>query len=188
MLILGYLFAPMFLILPLMIASIMGADSVVGEKERKTLEALLYTPATDRELYLAKLLSAVVPAVALAWGGFAVYILVLNVAGAQVMGRVWFPLPQWWPLIFWVAPAVATLGMAVIVLISSRVSTFMAAQQASGTLVLPLVLLVAAQGAGILYLSVGVVLVFGVVLWLIDAGLIWLGVKQFSRSRLMTQI
>ena len=60
-LMLGFLFAPMFLILPLMVASIIGADSIVGEKERKTLEALLYTPATDRELYLAKLLSAVVP-------------------------------------------------------------------------------------------------------------------------------
>ncbi len=46
-LILGYMFAPMFLIMPLMIASIIGADSIVGEKERKTLEALLYTPATD---------------------------------------------------------------------------------------------------------------------------------------------
>ncbi len=187
-LILGYMFAPMFLILPLMIASIIGADSIVGEKERKTLEALLYTPATDRELYLAKLLSAVGPAVALAWVSFVVYILVINAAGAQVMGRVWFPLPHWWPLILWVAPAVATLGMSVIVLISSRVSTFMAAQQMSGLLVLPIVLLVIAQVAGVIYLSVALVFGLGLVLWIIDAALIWLGVKQFSRSNLMARI
>jgi len=187
-LILGFFFAPMFLILPLMVASILGADSIVGEKERKTLEALLYTPATDRELYLAKLFSAIAPAVVLAWGSFIVYTLVINLAGAASMGRVWFPLPHWWPLIFWVAPAVATLGMSVIVLISSRVSTFMAAQQTSGLLVLPLALLVIAQATGVIYLSVGLVVALGVVIWSLDAVLIWIGVKQFSRSALMARI
>src|SRR5664279_780470 len=152
-LILGFFLAPMFLILPLMIASIIGADSIVGEKERKTLEALLYTPASDRELYLAKLISSVAPAVALAWGSFVVYTVVLNIAGAKLMGRIWFPLPHWYPLILWVAPAVATLGMSVIVLISSRVSTFMAAQQSSGLLVLPIGLLIIGQAAGVIYLS-----------------------------------
>lgn len=186
--VLGFMFAPMFLILPLMIASIIGADSIVGEKERKTLEALLYTPATDRELYLAKLLSATLPAVALAWGSFAVYIVVVNVAGMPIMGRVWFPLAHWWPLILWVAPAVAALGMSVIVLVSSRVSTFMEAQQTSGVLVLPVVLLVIGQLAGVIYLSVELVFALGVVLWLIDAALIWVGVKQFSRSQLMARI
>jgi ABC-2 type transport system permease protein len=186
--VLGFLLAPMFLILPLMVSSILGADSIVGEKERKTLEALLYTPATDRELYLAKLLSAVAPAVALAWVSFAVYIVVVNVAGMPIMGRVWFPLPHWWPLILWVSPAVATLGISVIVLVSSRVSTFMEAQQTSGLLVLPVVLLVIGQVAGVIYLSVALVIALGVVLWVIDAVLIWVGVRQFSRSALMTRI
>lgn len=187
-LILGFMFSPMFLIVPLMVASIIGADSIVGEKERKTLEALLYTPATDAELYLAKLLSAIVPAVVLAWGSFIVYTLVVNLAGASVMERMWFPLPHWLPLIFWVSPAVAVLGMAGIVLVSSRVSTFMEAQQTSGLLVLPIVLLVVGQAAGVIYLSVELVVVLGVVIWLVDAALIWLGVKQFSRSALISRI
>ncbi len=186
--VLGFMFAPMFLILPLMIASIIGADSIVGEKERKTLEALLYTPATDRELYVAKLLSAIGPAVALSWSSFAVYILVVNLAGMPVMGRVWFPLAHWWPLILWVSPAVAALGMSVIVLVSSRVSTFMEAQQTSGILVLPVVLLVIGQLAGVIYLSAALVFALGVVIWIIDAVLIWIGVKQFSRSKLMARI
>lgn len=186
--VLGYMFAPLFLILPLMIASIIGADSIVGEKERKTLEALLYTPATDRELYLAKLLSAVAPAVALSWVSFIVYILVVNLGGLPIMGRVWFPLPHWYPLILWVSPAVATLGMSIIVLVSSRVSTFMEAQQTSGILVLPIVLLVVGQAAGVIYLSVELVVLLGFVLWIVDAILIWLGVKQFSRSALMARI
>lgn len=39
-----YLMAPLYLILPLMVASVVAADSYAGEKERKTLEAILYTP------------------------------------------------------------------------------------------------------------------------------------------------
>ncbi|MGE5124548.1 MAG: ABC transporter permease subunit, partial [Acidobacteriaceae bacterium] len=44
-----YMLLPFFLIIPLMVASMLAADSFAGEKERKTLEALLYTPTTDRE-------------------------------------------------------------------------------------------------------------------------------------------
>lgn len=187
-LLLGFMFAPLFLILPLMVSSIIGADSIVGEKERKTLEALLYTPATDGELYIAKLLSAILPAIALSWLSFIAYTVVVNLAGMSIMERVWFPLPHWYPLILFVSPAVATLGMAGIVLVSSRVSTFMEAQQTSGLLVLPVVLLVVGQAAGVIYLSVELVIALGVVIWVIDAILIWLGIKQFSRSALMARI
>lgn len=187
-LLLGFMFAPLFLILPLMVSSIIGADSIVGEKERKTLEALLYTPATDGELYIAKLLSAILPAIALSWLSFIAYTVVVNLAGMSIMERAWFPLPHWYPLILFVSPAVATLGMAGIVLVSSRVSTFMEAQQTSGLLVLPVVLLVVGQAAGVIYLSVELVIALGVVIWVIDAILIWLGIKQFSRSALMARI
>lgn len=40
----SYMFAPMFLIVPMMVASIIGADSFVGEKERKTLEGYCTRP------------------------------------------------------------------------------------------------------------------------------------------------
>ena len=52
--ILGYMLAPMFLILPLMYSTTIAAESFAGERERKTMEALLYTPATDAELFLVK--------------------------------------------------------------------------------------------------------------------------------------
>ena len=58
-----YMMAPLFLIVPLMVSNVIAADSFVGERERKTLEALLYTPTTDGELLAGKILSALVPAV-----------------------------------------------------------------------------------------------------------------------------
>jgi ABC-type Na+ efflux pump permease subunit len=185
---LGYLLAPMFLFLPLMFAGIVGAESFVGEKERKTLEALLYTPASDRELFLGKVIASVVPAISLSLLCFAVYSVVLNVLGWPLMQRIWFPLPHWWPLMLWVAPAVATLGMSASVIVSTRVSTFMEAYQFSGALVLPLLILVIGQISGIFSLSVGLMLGVGLLIWILDGVLISIGLRIFRRSELMARI
>lgn len=53
-----YFLAPMYLIVPLVMVTVISADSFAGEKERKTLEALLYAPVTDRKLLVGKILSA----------------------------------------------------------------------------------------------------------------------------------
>lgn len=184
----GYLTAPMFLVLPMMLASIIGADSFAGEKERKTLEALLYTPATDLELFVGKTLAAVVPAIALSLGSFLLYIGVVNAASWTLMGRIWFPTPQWWPLMFWVTPAVATLGIATTVLVSSRVSTFMEANQIGGVLVILILGLIAGQATGVLFLSTWVAMGVGLVFWILAIGLVSLAVRSFSRSDLIARM
>jgi ABC-2 type transport system permease protein len=180
----GFISAPMLLLLPLMFSSIAGADSFVGERERKTLEALLYTPTTDGELFLGKVIASVVPALLLTWLSFVVYATVVNLAGWHIMQRVWFPTAAWWPLMLWVAPAIATLGMAAAVLISSRVSTFMEAYQLTGSLVIIVLALVIAQATGVLSLSVLVTLLVGLAFWAVDAVLVWLSVRLFSRGAL----
>ncbi len=182
----GFISAPMLLLLPLMFSSIAGADSFVGERERKTLEALLYTPATDAELFLGKVIASVVPALLLTWLGFFIYAVVVNVAGWNIMKSVWFPTTNWWPLMLWVAPAIATLGMSASVLISSRVSTFMEAQQLTGSLVIIVLGLIIAQATGVLSLNVPVTLLVGLGFWAVDAVLVWLSVKLFSRGATKT--
>jgi ABC-2 type transport system permease protein len=182
----GYLLAPFILIMPLMFSTIIGAESFVGEKERKTVEALIHSPISDGELFVGKTLASVLPAVVLTWVSFLVYGVVVNVASFEVMGRVWFPPPTWWPLVLWVAPAVATLGMAVTVLISTRVNTFMEAYQMSASLVVVVLALVVGQVTGILYLSVGMALAIGGVTWLTDAVLIRIGIRSFRREKLLS--
>ena len=78
-----YIMAPLYLIVPMMVSSVVAADSFAGEKERKTLEALLYTPTSDRELLVAKMLGAWLPAVAVAWLGFALYAVVVTWLAGQ---------------------------------------------------------------------------------------------------------
>ena len=139
----AFLFAPMFLIMPLMFSSIVGSDSFVGERERKTMEALLYTPTSDGTLFMGKIIASVVPAILLSWITYALYIVVVNAASWPLFGHIWFPLPAWWPLMFWLTPAISLLGMSATVLISSRVKTFMEAYQLTGSLV---ILVLAADG------------------------------------------
>lgn len=186
--VLAFMLAPMFLLLPIMVSSVIGAESFVGEKERKTMEALLYTPATDQELFLGKMLASFVPAVLVSWLSFLVYTLILNSAGASVMGRIWFPTPTWWPLMIWVTPAVSLLGMIGAVIVSARVSTFMEAYQSTGILVLPVIALVIGQVAGVVYLNVETTILVGIIVWLVDAGLITLALRIFSRQALMARV
>lgn len=184
----AFLLAPLFLIMPLMFSAVVGADSFVGERERKTLESLLYAPTTDLELFLGKVLAAVIPAIVLSWLTYFVYIIVVNIASYDLFHRIWFPLPAWWPMMFWLTPALALLGISATVLISSRVNTFMEAYQLSGSLVVIVLGLVVGQISGVLFLGVGTVILLGVGIWIVDALLIHLGIRNFKRSSLIARL
>jgi ABC-2 type transport system permease protein len=183
-----YLMAPLYLIVPMMVASVIAADSFAGEKERKTLEALLYTPTTDQELFYAKLLAAWLPAVAIAWGGFILYSIVVNLTAWPTMGEIFFPNAMWFVLALWVAPAVAALGLGVTVIISARVQSFQEAYQMGGIVVLPILALVIAQATGVMYFSVGLVALLGVVLWTVALTLLWWGSQRFRREEMVARL
>jgi ABC-type Na+ efflux pump permease subunit len=184
-LMLGYFFAPFFLILPLMFSTTIAAESFAGERERKTIEALLYTPVSDAEMFIGKALASLIPAVTISWASFLGYIVVLNAGAYSVIGHIWFPLTNWYPLIFWVSPAISLLGIAITVLISAKVQTFMGAYQTSASLVVLILGVLAGQATGVLALSVTVGLIMGAVLWLIDAVLLYFAIRSFNRYQLL---
>lgn len=187
-LLLVYFLAPLYLILPIMVASVIAADSFAGEKERKTLEALLYTPVTDLDLYVAKLLSAWIPATFVAWIGFFLYGITVNLAAWPTMGQIFFPNGMWMLLAFWVAPAAAGMGLGVMVLVSIRAQGFQDAYQIGGLVVIPVVLLVIGQASGVIYFSLGLVFLLGVILWTINGVLLWFGNRTFRRGELISRL
>jgi len=186
-LMLGYMFAPMFLVLPLMVASIIAADSFAGEKERGTLEALLYTPATDEEIFVGKVLAGWVPAVLVGVLGGLLYSAVADIAAWPVMGRAFLPNATWLLLMLWVAPAIAGLGLGFTVMVSARVKSLQEAFQLSGVLVLPVVLLVVGQLGGVVYLSPIVVFGLGLLLWLAVVVVLRLGSRAFRRTEVLAK-
>lgn len=182
---LGYFFAPMFLIFPLMFSTTVAAESFAGERERKTMESLLYTPVSDTELFFGKMLAGLIPGIFISWASFLLYSVVLNAAGWPLFGELWFPLATWYPLIFWVTPALAVMGVGLTVLISSKVQTFMGAYQASASLVILVVGLMLGQFAGVVYLNVGVGMLIGLLAWIIAGVMVFVSFQNFNRAKLL---
>lgn len=185
---LGLMMAPMFLIFPLMYASIIAAESFAGEFERKTLEALLYTPASDKDLFFGKVMAAFIPAVIITWLSFLVYVVILNWLGYPLFHAIWFPIASWWPLIFWVSPAISLMSVAITVLISAKVKNFIGTYQLSGSLVLIVVGLFVGQIAGVIYLSVTFGLIVGLICWIIAAVILAIAIKSFHRQKLLLDV
>ncbi len=183
-----YQFAPLYLILPLLVSNVIAADSFAGEKERKTLEALVYSPTTDAEIYIGKMLSAWIPAIIVGVIGAAMYSVTANVVGWSIMEQLYMPNLMWVVMVVWVAPATAGLGLATMILVSSRVRTFQEAYQLGSMVVLPIVLLMIGQFAGVMYFSAEAVIVVGLGLWAIDVALLWYGARSFKRTELIAQL
>lgn len=182
-----YMFAPMFLIIPLMVASVVAADSFAGEKERKTLEALIYTPTTDMELFTGKVLSAMIPALFITLVGFLLYSLTANIAAWPIMGQIFLPNATWIILVLWVAPGTAAMGLGATVIVSSKVNAFQEANQIAGVIVLPILALVFAQVTGVMYLSAALTALLGVLFWLLGGVLLYFGVRTFKRSEILAR-
>ena len=73
-LVLNKIMPAFFLIIPVMASSVMAASSFVGEKEKHTLETLLYSPLSLKQLFQSKILA-----------GFSVGMMVSYIAFAAMM-------------------------------------------------------------------------------------------------------
>jgi ABC-type transport system involved in multi-copper enzyme maturation permease subunit len=184
----GYLLAPLFLIAPLMVASVLAADTFAGEKDRRTLEGLLHLPIGDRELFYGKVAGALLPTVAVSWVGFVLFSIVANVIAWPVMHRVFVPTTRWAVLIFWVTPAVAAFGLGAIVRVSARARTAPEANQLSAAVVLPLIFTTWVQATGLLLVAVPVAVGVGAGVWVLAGVLLSRGARRFTRDRLAAAV
>lgn len=184
----GFLIAPLFLIVPLMVSAVLAADAFAGEKERRTLESMLHLPISARDLFIGKTLVAFLPAVAVSWLGFVCFAVVSNTLAWPVMHRLFVPTALWTIMIFWVAPAVAALGLGVMVRVSARANTTQEANQLGAAVILPLIFLAVGQATGLLLVDVPVALAIGAVVWLVALVLIGRGIQRFTRDKLATRI
>lgn len=182
--VLGFLLAPLFLIVPLMVSAVLAADAFAGEKERKTMEGLLHLPISDRDLFLAKIVGAFIPALLISWLGFLAFAIIANGVAWPVMERIFVPTKLWLVMILWVAPAVATFGLGVMVRVSARARTTQEATQLGGAVILPLIFLALGQASGLLLVDLAFAIAIGAVAWAIALWLVWRGANRFTRDRL----
>jgi ABC-2 type transport system permease protein len=183
-----YFFAPFFLIIPVMASSVMGSDSFAGEKERKTIEALLATPISDSELLLGKILVSFIPAMIITTASFAIYSTIVDIATFTMFnGALLLPNAVWLVMIFGVAPTLALCSIGLTVIISAKVKGFKEAQQISVILLLPILGLVFAQVSGAIILGPLILVALMGLLALVDIGVFYVGVKMFKREEILSK-
>jgi ABC-type Na+ efflux pump permease subunit len=184
-----YFFAPLFLIIPLMASSVISSDSFAGEKERKTIEALLATPISDSELFLGKMLVSFIPSMIVTSISFLVYSTVFDLLSFSIFnGAFLLPNLNWILLIFGLAPMVALASIGLTVMISAKVKGFREAQQISVILLIPILALVFGQVAGAVIFGPIVVTALIGLFAIIALAVFKVGVKLFKREEILSKL
>jgi ABC-type Na+ efflux pump permease subunit len=180
-----YLLAPVSVVVPLTISTAVGASTIVGERERGTGEFLAHSPAEVTEIYLGKLIASLIPGYVTTVVGFGAYSLLVNLLVGPEVGGWFFPTTQWWVLIAWVVPPFLALTLSLVLRLSARVKSTAAAQQASGLVTLPLIMIAYAQATGSLFGSNKLGLLVGAVAWVLALLGLQRGMRVVNRARLL---
>jgi ABC-2 type transport system permease protein len=184
-----YLFAPVFLIIPIMVSSVIASDSFAGEKERRTIEALLATSLSDGEMLLGKVLVSFVPAVAVTTVAFLIYSAIVDYMTLGMFGgRFLLPNTIWLTLIFGLAPAVAFADIGLTVIISARVKGVREAQQISALLLVPLFASVLGQASGTMFFDPLLTTALTALLVAFDMIILLASIRAFGRDHILTKL
>ena len=176
--VMDFMMPMLFLMIPPLIVVAMAASSFTGEKERRTLETLLYTPMNLKQIFTAKIIAS--------WTvGMIVTLVSFVVMMGSVMGLVWLMLGEvyvpnlsWFVIIVILAPAFALFGIILQIRISAKAKSSEEAYQRGGVIVLPLVLILGSQLSGIIFIGPTGFLIMGATL----IGLSWILMKVTLRK------
>jgi ABC-type Na+ efflux pump permease subunit len=175
-----------FFVIPAILPAAIAAYTVVGEREQGTLESLLITPITDRELLRGKALAAAIPTVSISWLLLGLFLILAQafakgpateelVRSAHIFAAILF------------APLVAVFAISVSMGISARTSDVRVAQQLAGLAVIPMFVLAFALAYNVLSPSVTLYLGAAAILAIVDR-LAWgMMARLFNRERMLTR-
>lgn len=173
------------LAIPALVPSTLAAMAIVGERVQGSLEPVLSTPVTARELLLGKAMAAFVPSLVIAYLVFGIYIAVVElfaapgIASALIQGPdliaqvVFTPLLALWSI--WI-------GMAV----SSRTSDPRTSAQLSTVVSLPTVAVTSLMAFNVIPINTKVAFGFGLGLFVLNRLGLVMASALFDREKLIT--
>jgi uncharacterized membrane protein SpoIIM required for sporulation/ABC-type transport system involved in multi-copper enzyme maturation permease subunit len=127
---------------PISVSLVIALESFVGEKERHSIEPLLCSPLTDGQLYLGKLLAAMVPPLVASYLGILVYLIgVYTQIG-------WTPVPSLILQILLLTAVQAVLMVSGAIVVSSQTTSVRAANLLASFIIIPMAFLI--QGEAII--------------------------------------
>ena len=184
--IMSYLSDLLFLIIPLMVPIVIAADSIAGEKSRKSFEALLATPLTNSEILIGKIGLPLILGMVGTIIGLVPYLAVVYYITSSYISFTYIININFILMLVFLTPTAGLLSSVVMVFISSRVSNPRDAQQMGSLVVLPVLVLFLGQIVLILFSTLTIVVGAGLLI-LIDVVLLKFSINAFSRENIMTK-
>lgn len=176
-----------YLIGPTIGAGTAAAFSIVGEKTQRTLEPILATPITDRQLLLGKMLGALVPAIAGSWGVALVATIGADVIGWWRFGVTLLPDRFWLVGVLVLGPLLGACATLVTMRMSARMTDPQAANQATALIIMPVFLLVLGAFGRLMMVSFTAALVSCLVALALALYLLQVNLARFRREEILTR-
>jgi ABC-2 type transport system permease protein len=177
-------FSTIIIFIPAIISVLIGATSVVIEKNNRSLEPLLATPITDAELLVGKALTPFVPAIILGLLAYGVIIPAVDYLTYPIFGAYVLPTHMMLYQMFVLTPLVGLFGTFVALFISTKIKDVRGAQQVSMLTVMPLFVILII-GSLSLASTFDLLIVVTLVLILAVVGFAMLTIKQFNRESIL---
>ena len=184
-LVLNKIMPAFFLMIPVMASSVMAVSSFVGEKEKHTLETLLYSPLSLKQLFQSKILAGFSVGMMVSYISFAAMMLVLEIEMLFLTGNALMPDISWLIILLFIAPAISLIAIAVTVRGSAKAQTMEEAQQRAVFLIFPILALIIGQFTGVILINSGLLLGLGMVLVALDVWLMRGAARKFTYERLL---
>ncbi|GAP15137.1 ABC-2 family transporter protein/Integral membrane protein DUF95 [Longilinea arvoryzae] len=164
---------------PLSGSLVIALDTFVGEKERGSIEPLLNTPLQDWQLYLGKLLAAIVPCLAGSYLGMGVYL------SGLALQSVPLPEIQLTVLIIVLTSVQAVVMVSGAVVVSSQATSVRASNLLSSFIIIPIALLIQGESIMMFWGTYATLwwAVFG--LLVLSVLLVRVGLAHFRREELL---
>lgn len=182
---LNYIMPIFFMMIPIMAAMVMAASSFVGEKEKSTLETLLYSPLSLKQIFQAKIFASFILSVIVSIGSFLVMLLVVETEILLLFGSPYIPSISWLINLLLVSPAVSMICITLIVRGSAKAQTVQESQQRAVFLILPVMLLIVGQFTGIFLVGPLLLLGLGIFFALIAFLLMKGAIRKFTYETLL---
>lgn len=173
-----------FLMIPVMSSSVMAASSFVGEKEKRTLETLLYSPLTLKQIFQSKILAGFSISMIASFISFAAMVVVMEAEALLLTGSAIPPDPSWLIVMLLIGPAISLVAISITVRGSAKAQTIEEAQQRAVFLVFPILALIIGQFTGVIMVSAWILLALSLVLALLAAILMKGSVRKFTYESL----
>lgn len=176
-----------YFLMPLALSSISAAFSIVSEKQQRTLEPILATPITDRELLFGKLLASLFPSVAVTWATALASALVVDAISWRTYRVLLVPDRFWLVGIFLLAPLLGAASVLATMRLSAKMTDPQATNQLTGLVLVPVFLAGIGLFGKILTTSFTALLIACLVVLLIALALFRVNVVRFQREEILTR-